>query len=109
MATAHEAAFEGAQLDEIVSANTFVATLDEIEDAQGEPFQHRPDDMQAVMCVFVLRGARPDPSRDAVTVVVLNPEFPPDPPDAGAGFFFTETRDGEDVPPWVGRLESANT
>jgi hypothetical protein len=108
-ATAHKAALEGAQLDEIVTAKTLMATLAEIEDAQGEPFQHRPDDMQAVMCVFVLQGTRPDPSRDAVTVVVLNPEFPPDPRNGESGLFFTETSDGEDVPPWVVRLESAGT
>lgn len=80
-----------------------MATLDAIENAQEEPFQHLPDDMQAAICVFVLQGSRPDSTRDAVTVIVLNPELPLDPPDAASGVFFTETRDGEDPPAWVGR------
>jgi hypothetical protein len=105
-ATAHEAALKGAQLHEIVTAKTLVATLTEIEDALEEPFQHRPDDMQAVMCVFVLQGIRSDSGRDAVTVVVLNPDFPPDSPGGDAGFFFTQTSHGQDVPAWVDRLES---
>jgi hypothetical protein len=57
-AGAKAVARRAARLEEVTVEDRFLTTLSKIERAQEQPFEHRPSDMEAAVCLFVVSGAR---------------------------------------------------